>query len=107
MTNFREIIEAGEYEYYGVRAHRGEATVGAGLGNSRVWIDGDCTDDELPGISTLKVTAESVESMIDALGSRGYLFGDATIVLVGGYAGQWGEDADEYIIRDNVCLGVL
>ena len=55
MTNFAEIMAEGEYEHYGVRAHRAAATVGQTLGNSRVWIDGECTEDELAGISTIKV----------------------------------------------------
>lgn len=107
MTNFRTIIEAGEFEHYGVRAHRADAIVGSSLGNSRIWIDGECTDDELRGVSTLKVTAENVDAMIDALADAGYVFGGAKVVLVGGYEGQWGEDEGEFIIRDNVCLAVI
>jgi hypothetical protein len=107
MTNFREIIERGEYEHYGVRAHRSTVAVGETLGNSRVWMDGECTDDELRGISTLKVTADNVDDMIGTLAAAGYIFGDAAVVLVGGFAGEWGEDAGEYIIRDNICLAIL
>lgn len=107
MTNFAAIIEEGEYEHYGVRAHRVAATVGQTLGNSRVWVDGECTDDELRGISTIKVrTAEEAESAIARL-RKEYCWDNETVVLVGGYEGEWGEDAGEFIIRDNICLAVL
>ncbi len=107
MTNFATIIEEGHYEHYGVRAHRATATVGQTLGNSRVWVDGECTDEELRGISTIKVrSADEVESIVARL-RREYCWDSETIILVGGYEGEWGEDAGEYIIRDNVCLAVL
>lgn len=107
MENLTAIIEAGEYEHYGVRAHRTDATVGASLGNSKVWIDGVVTDDELNGISTIKVkTTTDLEAAVSRL-RREYCWADERIVLVGGNTGEWGEDAGEYIISDNVCLAVL
>lgn len=107
MANFANIIEAAEFEHYGIRAHRAEAVVGKALGNSRVWVDGECTDDELRGVSTIKVrTADEVEAIVARL-RREYCWGSEAIVLVGGYEGEWGEDAGEYIIYDNVCLAVL
>lgn len=102
---FREIIEAGEYDHYGVRAHRGgDAVVGQSLGNSYIWDDGECTGDELDGICTIKVTAETVDAAIERL--RAYSWDNEPIVLVGGYYGSHGSDSDEFIIRDNICLMV-
>lgn len=103
---FREIIEAAEFDHYGVRAHRGEAIVGKTLGCSKVWIDGECTDADLDGISTLAVTAETIDSAITAIRNM-YCWDSETIVLVGGYTGSHGEDHGEYIIKDNICLAVL
>lgn len=106
MTSMANIINEGEYEHYGVRAHRSTAIVGETLGNSRVWIDGECTDEELRGISTIKVrTADELEAAIARL-RKEYCWENETIVLVGGYEGEHGEDAGEYIIRDNVCLAI-
>lgn len=107
MTTFAEIIEAGEYEHYGVRAHRAGAVVGETLGRSLVWVDGECTGDEISGISTIKVeSAEELDKAIARL-RREYCWDNETIVLVGGYMGEWGEDAGEFVISDNVCLAVL
>lgn len=106
MTNFAEIMAEGEYEHYGVRAHRVAATVGQTLGNSRVWVDGECTEDELAGISTIKVRdAAEIEAAVARIRQE-YCWDNETIVLVGGYEGEWGEDVGEYIIRDNICLAV-
>lgn len=107
MEKFAAIIDAAEYDHYGVRAHRDEAIVGKGLGKSRVWVDGEMTDDELDGISTIKVSSASdLVKALDIL-RQVYCFGGAQIVLVGGYFGSWGEDAGEYIIKDNICLATL
>lgn len=107
MTNYRDIIEAGEYDKYGIRAHRGIAVVGQHLGNSFVWVDGECTEEELRGICTIKIrTVEEAEAAI-ARARKEYCWDDETIVLVGGYEGEWGEDPGEYIIRDNVCLAIV
>lgn len=107
MQAFLDIITEGEFDHYGIRAHRGAATVGETLGSSRVWIDGECTDDELRGISTIKVrSADEVETIVARL-RREYCWDSETIVLVGGYEGEWGEDDGEYIIRDNICLATL
>lgn len=107
MTIFSEIIESGEYEHYGIRAHRSEAIVGQSLGNSRIWVDGECTDEELDGISTIKVSeVDDIDAIVSKLRNE-YCWENETIVLVGGYYGSHGEDAGEFIIRDNVCLAVL
>lgn len=106
LSTFREIIEAGEYDHYGLRAHRGvEVVVGQSLGNSRVWIDGECTDEELDGISALEVKADTIDAVIANL--AGYAWADEPIVLVAGNSRSWGEDAGEIVIPDNICLAVL
>lgn len=103
---FQEIIAAAEFDHYGVRAHRSAAIVGGSLGKSRVWIDGEPTEEELDGISTIKVTAGTVDLALEIV-RRTYCWSDETIVLVGGYVGAWGDDDGEFVIRDNVCLAVL
>lgn len=101
------IIEDGEFEHYGLRAHRGEATEGETLGKSLVWVDGECTDEELPGISTLRITqGADIIQMVEFLEDT-YCWDSERIVLVGGYIGEHGEDDGEFIITDNVCLAVL
>ncbi len=105
-TEMLNIIDADEYEHFGIRAHRGStATVGATLPNSFAWDEGECTDDELDGVCVCKVTADTLTETVDRI-RREYGWGNAQIMLVGGYYGQWGNDADEYIIRDGVCLTI-
>ena len=107
ISEIIELIEAGEYEHYGLRAHRGDAAaVGEWLGNSRVWVDGDPTDDELGGICAIKVIAGTAESVLATI-RKMYAWGGAQIVLVGGYYASYGEDRDEIIIRYNICLAIL
>jgi hypothetical protein len=102
-----DMIKAGDYEYYGLRAHRREPVIGKSLGKSRVWIDGECTDDELDGISAVRVKAgDDLDAIIDRL-RREYCWEAETIVLIGGYIASQGEDRGEIIIRDNICLAVL
>lgn len=103
---FAEIIQSGEYSHYGIRAHRTEATVGAYLGKSHVWVDGECTDETLNGISAIRVTPETVDQVVALIRST-YCWDAEQIVLVGGFEREHGEDDGEIIIRDNVCLGVL
>lgn len=107
LSPIAAIVAAAEYTVYGVRAHRAEAEVGAYLGKSRVWVDGEMTDDELGGISTIRVKDEAgIAKAIDLL-RRVYCWDDERIVLVGGHDGEWGEDVGEYVIYDNICLAVL
>jgi hypothetical protein len=106
MTHpFLSIIETGEYDHYGIRYHRGTSPiVGETLGKSRVWVDGECTEDELDGICTIKVTAGSLDEALADMG--GYSWAGEPLVLVGGHFASRGEDDGELIIRDNICLAV-
>lgn len=107
LNTIIQIIEDGEFEHYGLRAHRGSAVVGETLGKSFVWVDGECTDEELPGISTLRVTDSSEVAQLIGFLKDTYCWDNESIVLVGGYTGEHGEDDGEFIIADNVCLAVL
>lgn len=105
--HFAEIVVAGEYDFYGVRAHRSSCVPGETLGRSRQWIDGECTDVELAGISALKIAdVDDIPTLVERL-KREYCWSDETIALVGGYSVEWGEDDGEILIKDNVCLAVL
>lgn len=108
MDAIAALIADGEYEHYGLRAHRGSVpVVGGRLPNSRVWIDGECTDEELAGVSTIEVTDTSDLSAIVARLRREYAWGGEPVVLVAGYYGEYGEDSGEIIIRDGICLAVV
>ena len=107
MQQFLDIINEGEYEHFGIRAHRGDApVVGASLANSRVWVDGECTDEEINGVCATRVTAATLEAIV-ARAKAEYAWGGEPIVLVGGDYVEHGYDDGEIIIRKNVCLAVL
>lgn len=97
----------GRYTYYGLRAHRADAVVGERLPNSLVWVDGECTDEEQPGVATLRITAPSqAGALIDQLRTA-YCWSDETLVLVGGDVAEVGYDDGELVIQHGVCLAVL
>jgi hypothetical protein len=102
-----QIVASAEYNYYGIRAHRAAAAVGEVLGNSYVWIDGEPTDVELNGVCTIRVGEGDDLDAIVARIRREYCWDNETIVLVGGYHGEWGEDDGEFIIRNAVVLDIV
>lgn len=107
MTTLAEIVAQGEFEHYGIRVHRAVPVVGKTLGKSKVWINGECTEEELDGISTIKInSSDNIADVVEFV-RKLYDWDNSPIVLVGGFSGQWGEDDGEYIIRDNVCLAVI
>ena len=107
VKKITSLIQANDYDHYALRVHRGsDAIVGQTLGKSHVWIDGECTDELLSGISALKVDAQSVEKTITRL-KQTYAWGNEPIALVGGYYSEHGEDPGEIIIVDNICLAVF
>lgn len=100
-------------EVYGIRFVEESVdsfSTGDVLAPSRVWVDGDPTEELLDGASAVFVTRdEDVEepklSKAIAYGSKeGYT--GKTILLVGGKRGySWGEDRKEVVIKDAIVLG--
>ena len=105
MTNFAEIIAKDEFEFYGIRAHRGEAVaIGDICENSMVWDDGECTGDELDGVCAMRVApGDNINAAVDMV-KRMYGWGESEIILVAGQYGAWGEDKGEVVIRSAVRL---
>lgn len=96
-----QIMAQGEYEFYGLRIDEGVlAEVGEVARRSRVWADGDLTDQMLDGTSTLAVDKGGAQSVLDALA----IYHGDQISLLGSYYRAWGEDDGEVIMRDAVVL---
>lgn len=95
---------AGEY---GVRAiPRGEVVrVGQRLKPSFRWEDGEQTEEELNGTSSIGVKAGGAQAAIKALKRGGYA-GD-TIALIVGDRAESGDDPGERVIRDAHVLAVF
>lgn len=108
MKSIREAIKrididdlTDAYGFIGIRVQ--EETYGLTVGdtvahNSKVWVDGDETDEELDGVSAMNINA------LDAV--QGYYFGACVLILGSNYAG-YGEDAGEIIMRDAKVLAII
>lgn len=96
-----EVIEAGEYRYYGVRVLDDDVRVGDGIPASRTWVNGDPTDEVLPGPCALWV--ESASDLPAVLAKAAEYVGTNTVLLG---ADEWllGEDDGEIIMVDAVVV---
>lgn len=86
-----------DYEQVCIRVQEVPFELGEMEHQSSVWVDGDETDEQLDGISTLSVKyAQNAE----------FYFGDH-LAIVAGNEYSYGQDAGEVIIRDPVVLEIL
>lgn len=83
-----------EYEYYGLRMHDGETSIGEILPNSFVWIDGDWTEEELDGTCAVDLRNQKAEQLCSTY------FGNA--IVIAGNSASYGEDDGEIIICDAI-----
>lgn len=87
-----------DYEKIGIRVQEVPFELGEMDHRSHVWVDGDETDELLPGVS-----AQDIKT-IDKY--RNEYFG-GYVAVVAGNEYEYGEDAGEIIIRDPVVVAVL
>ena len=97
MNRIKEIMENSDYEYIGVRVQDKEFKDGEILDNSFVWVDGEMTDEELPGTCAVKLE--------DAQLANSY-FGEH-VALIGSNTMEYGQDLGEIILRDAEVMEVL
>ena len=89
-----------EYEYVGIRIQDVPFELGALNHNSRVWVDGEETEEELNGACAISVTARGWERLVDMY------YGDHIAIIVGDTA-KYGEDAGEIIIEDAEVVRII
>lgn len=113
----KDIIEAGEYDVYGLRIDEGMIyKVGDTTENSHQWWQDDPEDDseynedlglwdggELNGTCAIEVTEDNIESALEMI--KQY-FGEH-ITLIAGYGYEYGNDNGEVIIEDAKVLAVI
>lgn len=91
--------------YFGLRVEDGRTfAVGDYLPNSRIWDDGEPTEDECNGVCTIGLGDDPTLTDIErALTATRTYHGDS-LVLVGGKYLEYGQDSGEHIIRKGKCL---
>lgn len=99
IDRIEEIKEECEYEYIGIRIQENEFTEGEILDNSYVWVDGECTDEELDGTCAINLDDAKLALV------NGY-YGEHVAVIAGD-SQEWGQDAGEIIIREAIVIEVL
>lgn len=105
-TKIAALINATHAAYFGLRVVDETAEEGDQIAPSRVWVDGEVTDDVLDGASAIHIDAEHgslEENIAEALARTGIYCGQYILVIAGN-AMSYGEDDGEIIIRDAECL---
>ena len=100
--------------HIGIRFSDEEYKIGDDVENSHNWVDGDWTDEELDGASTVNVAEpwsydsldELKETSIKRLNKAGRYPYDYAY-LVAGTSSDYGEDTNESIIRNAEVVGIL
>ena len=100
--------------HIGIRFSDEEYKIGDDVENSHNWVDGDWTDEELDGASTVNVAEpwsydsldELKETAIKRLNKTGRYPYDYAY-LVAGTSSDYGEDTNESIIRNAEVVGIL
>lgn len=102
IASIRTIVEEMEleyeYEYIGIRVQEQEFEIGAIDHVSRVWIDGDETEEELNGVCATK---------IDAIANLPYEYFGEHVAIICGNSAEYGEDVGEIIIEDATVVAVI
>lgn len=93
-----------DYAYIGIRTQDEPFALGEMDHCSHIWVDGDDTGDELPGVCATSIDSASVKYHCDD--TIGGYCGDHCAIIAGNSV-EYGEDADEYIICDPVVIHIV
>ncbi|AHG75459.1 hypothetical protein X808_9360 [Mannheimia varigena USDA-ARS-USMARC-1296] len=109
------------FAYYGLRATTEFHDIGDELENSFVWIDGEKTDEELDGVSTMGIKNSDEQGLIEAIKNLGrdackkfdvdfkgcHSYVGQNFILVKGDSATAGEDKGESVIRNPIVVAVF
>lgn len=108
IEELMEILESGEYNYYGLRGatNHDVANIERGyLECSYNWVDGEKTDEQLDGTCALSVGDFLSEREILRRYNRIAMYtaqhGTSTILLIADNNQEYGEDENEVILGSN------
>lgn len=91
-----------EFEKFGIRIQEQPFDLGSIDHNSKVWIDGEETDEELDGVCSINLDAPEA---VECLNGYGY-FGNH-IALIASDSYEYGQDVGEIILKDAVVLYII
>lgn len=93
--------------YFGLRVEDGRTfAVGEFLPNSRVWDDGEPTDDEVDGTCAIDLGDEpSIDDIVTAI-EQAQSYNGSTLVLIAGKYRGYGQDDGEAVIKQARCLAI-
>ena len=103
-----DIIESNSYEYYGIRIEdRVEYNIGDYTNKSRIWDNGNPTENTLNGTSCIGIPYNScLEDIVRAITTAGIYYG-TSCYLIAGNSMEFGEDAGEYIIQNAEVVEII
>ena len=116
IKQLNELIEASDYTVIGLRVMTGGKSVNVGeqIDNSFVWVDGECTSEQLEGVSAQdlefdgwEIKESRLNAMLEIAKNYNLLSDNEQIVIVGGYDGYEGNDVNEVVIYNAQCIAVL
>lgn len=94
-----------EYEFFGIRTQEQPFALGDIDHTSKVWEDGDETDEDLDGICATNAESRMIRWHADDHGD-GYYFGGHQAILASNDV-EYGEDDGEIIMKDAVVVYVI
>lgn len=81
--------------------------VGDCVADSRIWDDGEPSDETLDGTCCIGLASDANADDIDAaLEAADNYFGDK-VYLIAGDGMEYGEDSGEYVIRNAVVIAII
>lgn len=91
-----------EFEKFGIRIQEQPFDLGSIDHNSKVWIDGEETDEELDGVCAINLNSPEAANTIEGKGYSG-----SHVALIGSDRFEYGIDAGEVILKDAEVLYII
>lgn len=107
LEKIMETMENGDYTYYGIRVDVDvDYSVGDYTSDSRIWIDGESTEEMLNGTSCVGLRYADETDVTKAIKIAENYAGNR-IYLIGSDSMEYGEDEGEYILENAVVVAIL
>lgn len=106
IAELKDIIDNNDWDIdygkFGIRIQEQPFELGVMEHISKVWVDGDETDEELDGVCAIDLNAPDAEKALNGIGYFG-----SNIALIASNSFVYGQDAGEVILKDAEVLYIL